>query len=350
MPSWPNPLTVLGTEVPRVDARAKVTGSAKYASDVQPEGWLYGMILTSKWPAANITAIDTSAAKSIPGVKAVIVLGNVPRPIRYYGQEIAGVAATTKQACLDALRAIKVTAEPLPFVVDERDAMKEGAPQVWNSAPNLGKPRQKQEGDLARGFAECAEVVEAELSTPVQMHHPLEAHGNTIHVEADKATVWASTQGIFSVRGPIADRLKMPHGNVQVLCDYMGGGFGAKFGPGVEGLLAMDLSKETGRPVKMILTRLGEGLSVGNRPSSIQKLKMGAAKDGKLIAFEAETVGTSGTGGGGESAGGGSDANVATPYIYRFPNLRTQQQTVAINAGAARAFRAPSHPQGSFGT
>ncbi|PTY00870.1 hypothetical protein DB346_14775 [Verrucomicrobia bacterium LW23] len=346
---WPTPARVLSTDVLRVDAREKVTGEAKYASDVQPPGWLYAMILRSRWAAAKVTAIDTSEALKVPGVKSIVLAGGEQRRVRYYGTELAAVAATSKQACLDALRAIKVTAEPLPFVVDERDAMKEDAPRVFDG-PNLSAPGVKQEGDVANALSSAAAVVEGELSTQVQIHHPLESHGNTIVVKDDGATVWASTQGIFSVRDGIAGNLKLPQSNVQVICDYMGGGFGAKFGPGVEGGLAARLSKETGLPVKLMLTRLEEGLAVGNRPSSIQKIKMGASADGKLTAFEAETVGTPGTGGGGETAGGSGGANVATPYIYKVPNFKVQQRAVATNAGASRAFRAPAHPQGSFGT
>src|SRR5277367_177696 len=119
MAAWPNPTQVMGKPATRLDGAAKVTGQAKYSYDVQPEGWLYGMILRSKWPAANVTKIDLSKALAMPGVKAAVLAGGEQRRVRYYGQELAAVAATTKQACLDALRAIEVTADPLPFVVKE---------------------------------------------------------------------------------------------------------------------------------------------------------------------------------------------------------------------------------------
>src|SRR5260221_3219249 len=123
-PTWPNPTQVMGKPATRLDGAAKVTGAAKYTYDVQPEGWLYGMVLRSKWPAAKVTRIDLSKAQAMPGVKAAVLAEGEQRTVRFYGQELAAVAATTKQACEDALRAIVVEAEPLPFVVKEDDAMK----------------------------------------------------------------------------------------------------------------------------------------------------------------------------------------------------------------------------------
>src|SRR5262245_40450102 len=117
MPAWPEKRTHIGSEAKRLDAPAKVTGAAKYASDQQPEGWLYGMILRSKWPAAKITKINLDKARQVPGIKAAILRDDrEERTVRYYGEEIAAVAGTTKQACLDALRAIEIEATPLPFV------------------------------------------------------------------------------------------------------------------------------------------------------------------------------------------------------------------------------------------
>src|SRR5277367_4244092 len=138
MAAWPNPSQVMGKPAPRVDGPAKVTGAAKYAYDVQPAGWLYGMILRSKWAAAKVTKIDLSPAQAMPGVKAAILAGGEQRAVKFYGQELAAVAATTKQACEDALRAIVVEAMPLPFVVKEDDAMQPGAPQVFDG-PNVSE-------------------------------------------------------------------------------------------------------------------------------------------------------------------------------------------------------------------
>src|SRR5690348_14139057 len=148
MPSWPEKPNYITSHHTRIDAPAKVTGTAKYPSDVQPDGWLYGMILRSKWAMAKITKINLDPALKIPGIKAAVLAPAVEErqksgsdvTMRYYGEEIAGVAGTSKQACLDALKAIEVEATELPYVVREDDAKEPDAPRVWADTPNLSKP------------------------------------------------------------------------------------------------------------------------------------------------------------------------------------------------------------------
>src|SRR5215471_3333132 len=222
MPSWPEKRTHIGSSAKRIDAPAKVTGAAKYASDVQPEGWLYGMILRSKWPKAKINGIDLESAKKIPGIQAAISAREGTRTVRYYGEELAAVAGTTKQACLDALRVINVDAKPLPFVVREEDAREESSPRVWDESPNLSQPRVNEHGEVDKAFSECAAVVEGSYSTQVQIHHPLETHGNTISWTDDGVTAWASTQGITSVRDGLAGALELDQSKVRVITEFMG--------------------------------------------------------------------------------------------------------------------------------
>lgn len=349
MPSWPEQRTVIGSRTKRLDGPAKVSGAAKYSSDVQPEGWLYGMILRSKWAKAKITNINLDKARQVPGIKAAVLVREGERTVRYYGEELAGVAGTTKQACLDALRLIEVEAKPLPFVVREEDAREEGSPRVWDDTPNLSKPGLNERGEVDKAFGECATVVEGFFTTPVQLHHPLETHGNTVSWTDEAITAWASTQGISSVRDGLAGNLQVPQSQVRVISEYMGGGFGSKFGPGIEGAVAARLSKEAKAPVKLMLPRFDEALAVGNRPSSFQKIKLGAKEDGTLHAFELESYGTAGVGSAGSTEGGGGGAGFPAPYIYHVPNTRVKQSAVNIDAGSARAFRAPGHPTASFG-
>jgi CO/xanthine dehydrogenase Mo-binding subunit len=139
MPSWPEQRTYIGGHTTRIDGPLKVTGAAKYPSDVQPEGWLYGMILRSKWPKAKISGINLDKARAVPGIKAAVLAREGERTVRYYGEELAAVAGTSKQACLDALRLIEVEAKPLPFVVREEDAKEESSPRVWEDTPNVSK-------------------------------------------------------------------------------------------------------------------------------------------------------------------------------------------------------------------
>ena len=123
MSGWPKNPKQLGKEHLRYDGLVKVTGSARYASDMQPAGWLYAMILRSPWPAARIRAIDLGPASSVPGIRAVVMADDPPFVVRYCGEELAAVAGVSKDACLDALGAIRVDADTLPFVVKEEAAL-----------------------------------------------------------------------------------------------------------------------------------------------------------------------------------------------------------------------------------
>jgi xanthine dehydrogenase YagR molybdenum-binding subunit len=350
MPSWPSETKYISHSTARIDAPEKLTGNARYASDIQANGWLYGMILRSKWPAAKILAVSLDKARQIPGIKAAVVVRDTPFTVRYYGEELAAVAGTSKQACLDALRAIEVKAEPShEFVVNEEDARKENSPQVWAGSANVSTPHVRESGSVDTAFPECVAVIEGFYTTPVQIHHPMETMGNTVSWTDDGVTAWASTQGISSVRDGLAGALQLDQSKVRVITQYMGGGFGAKFGPGVEGVLAAKLSREAKAPVRLMLTRFDQALAVGNRPSSFQKIKIGATTDGMLHAFEAENYGTAGIGAGGDSGGGGGGADIPMPYLYQVPNTRVKQSSVTVNAGSSRAFRAPGNPPASFG-
>src|SRR5664280_1016910 len=350
MPSWPEKRTYIGSHATRVDAPAKVTGTAKYASDMQPDGCLIGMILRSKWAKAKITKINLDKARKVPGIKiAVLRDGTAERTVRYYGEELAAVAGDSKQACMDALSLIEVEATELPFVVNVEEAREESAPKVWDDAPNVSKPRVKEQGQVDKAFGDCTAVVEGFFTTPVQIHQPLETHGNTISWKDDGVTCWASTQGISSVREGLAGNLQLPQSKVRVISEFMGGGFGSKLGFGVEGGLTAVLSREAKAPVRLMLTRFDESLAVGNRPSTYQKIKLGASADGKLLAYELENYGTAGIGAGGATEGGSGGVEIPAPYIYHVPNTRARQYSVAVDAGSSRAFRAPSHPPASFG-
>jgi xanthine dehydrogenase YagR molybdenum-binding subunit len=319
------------------------------SSDIQLPGLLIGMILPSPWPAARVQRINLDKARKMPGIKAVVAVQEGPRIVRFYGEELAAVAGVSREACEEALRAIEVEAEPLPFVVREEDAKKADAPRVWEQAPNMPPPRVREEGNVDAALAECDVVIEGFYTTSVQLHHPMETHGGTVKWDDEGVTAWISTQGIFSVRDGLAGALRLDQNKVRAITEYMGGGFGSKFGPGVEGVLAARLAREAGAPVRLMLSRFEEALAVGNRPSSFQRIKLGAKADGTLHVFDYENYGTAGVGAGQATEGGGGGADLPMPYIYRVPHRRIKQTTVAINAGSSRAFRAPGHPVASFG-
>ena len=332
---------LIGKRIPRLSGKDKVTGKAKYTFDINRPGLLYGRILRSEIARANVVDLDLSEAEAMPGVKAVLPLVEVGRQIRYQGQEIAAVAAETDDIAKDAIRRIRVDLEELPFVVTEEDAMAENAPQIRDDwAGNQSEPNVREEGDINAGFEQAAVEVEATYHTPVQTHVCLETHGHVAEWEDDEnLTIWASTQGVFGVRNDLAGHFNLPANQVRVITEHMGGGFGSKFGPGVEGRTAANLARATGRPVKLMLTRKAEHLVAGNRPSMTQHVRAGATRDGRIIAYDMKGYGT-----GGISSGAGFQA----PYVYHVPNRRTERRNVAVNVGNQRAMRAPGHPQGAF--
>ena len=332
-------MTLLGTHQPRVDGPDKVSGRARYTHDQAPAGVLHGAVLTSPHAAARVVAIDASRARVLPGVKAVLTDVHPTGTVRFAGEYVAAVAAVGKAVAQDALELIDVTWDERAYAVTLEDAIEEGAPRVFADQENVRVPDPRGTGDVTAGFAAADEVVEAEFRTQVQTHSPLETHGSVAAWDGDELTVWDSTQAVHGVREGIAKALEMPANKVRVVCHHMGGGFGAKLGPGAYTVIAARLARAAGAPVKLMLSRKDEHLSVGNRPDSVQRLKLGATRDGTFTAFEATTWGSGGIGGRG---------GVPQPYVYHFEDWRHQHHNVATNTGGARAFRAPGRPQACF--
>jgi xanthine dehydrogenase YagR molybdenum-binding subunit len=353
--------SILGARTPRLDAREKVSGQARYSMDVVLPGMLYGKILRSPYAAATVRSVDLTGARKMPGVHAVLEIAKPGEKLRFAGQEVAAVAADTPERAIDAIGAIRVAYEPLPFVVDAVKARADDAPLVFEGAAkqktsagdnpgarkplpkkgNVQGPRSSDKGNVDEGFRQADAVVEGTYVTQVQTHSALETHGIVAKWEGEDLKVWASTQGIFSVRDELAETLGIPASRVTVITEYMGGGFGAKFGAGVEGVTAAKLAKEAGAPVKLFLDRKEEHLAVGNRPSAIQWIKAGATKDGKLTALHLVVHGNGGVNGGTGTSG-------PLKNVYACDNVRTEEFDVFTNAGPSAAFRAPGHPQGSF--
>ncbi len=375
-PLGPNSeLMYIGKPTQRYDGPAKAMGKGKYTADINLPGMLYARMVDASIPHGKIVSIDTSEAEKVPGVRAVHVIEHVygvaelrdpslETPsrypvIRYAGQPIAGVAAISQQIANDAAQLVKVQYDTMPFVVDRGDARADDAPKVFPGAadeggsagggggpkgvPQVGNvhgPQQKKIGDIEKGFSEADVTVEGEYFTEVQTHSALETHGFVVDWKPDEVTVYASTQGTSSVRNEFADVFKLPKNKVRVITEYMGGGFGAKFGAGNEGVVAANLSRKANAPVKLMLDRKQEHI-VCNRPDSHQKLKIGAKHDGTLTAISLTSYGTAGVGTGAGTAGPATN-------MYKCPNLLTEEYDVFINAGPGAAFRAPGHPQGCF--
>ena len=339
---WPEPTTTQLISKPhtRLDGALKLSGHAKYSYDVNRPGLLYGRILRSPHPHARVVSVDLSDAQKAPGVKAALAIVEPGGKVMYQGDEVAAVAAATEEQARDALRLIKVQYDVLAHIATETLALRPDAPAVFEGG-NIKEGNTDETGDLDAGFKAAAEIVEATYQTQVQTHVCLETHGCVCEWEGDKLTAWVSTQAVHGTREGFAESLQIPQANIRVICEYMGGGFGSKFGPDVQGVVCAKLAKAAGAAVKLMLDRKEEHLAAGNRPSSVSKIKAGVATDGMLTAFDGESYGT-----GGASAGAG----FPLPYIYTFPNRRRRHRDVFTNAGPARAMRAPGHPQGCFAT
>jgi xanthine dehydrogenase YagR molybdenum-binding subunit len=204
---------------------------------------------------------------------------------------------------------------------------------------NTRKANAEENGNIEEGFKQAAHVIEQTYSTHVITHVCMETHGCVCEWDGDKLTAWVSTQGVHGTKDGFAQGLKIPGANVRVITQYMGGGFGSKFGPDSQGLICAKLAQEAKVAVKLFLDRKEEHLDTGNRPSAYAKIKAGVSADGRLTAFDGQSWGT---------GGAGAASGFPLPYIYQFPNRRRVHTDVYINAGQQRAMRAPGHPQGCF--
>lgn len=379
--AWPvnKDLKVVGKRIKRTDALEKVTGSGTYTADVHLPGMLYGKMLRSVYPHARIKSIDISEAKNYPGVYAIHIIENnidgatttgsgsnsrYPE-IRYVGQPILGIAASSTGVAEEALNLIKVDYDILDFVVDMDDAREPGAPLVYKKdvnqkassggedieeglsskgnvrGPSTGSFYGGPRGDLDKGFAGSDIIIERTYRTQVQTHCPMETHGVVVDYNFGNATIYASTQATKNIRNEFAEVFGLPKSKVRAISEFIGGGFGAKHNLNNFGVMAGHLSKKTGRPVKLMLDRKEEHISAGNRPNSVQYMKLGAKNDGTLVAMKQVSYGTAGVGLG---AGVGNIAQA----MYECPNFKTEQYDVFTNTGPAAAFRAPGNVQGAF--
>lgn len=337
--------TILNHRYTRVDGPLKVSGAAKYTYDVRLPNMLYGRVLRCPHAHAKVKTFDSSAASKMPGVKAIIQ-SPITEP-RFAGAPVAAVAATTPELAQDAARAIVVEYEKLPHVVTAELALKPDSPQVLpadrpGSEPNVAqKNKQGDPQKVEAALATADAVIEAEYRTPRLHHACLETHGMVVDFSGgDTATIYATTQGTFTIPADAAKELGLPESAVTATVQHMGGGFGSKFGIGIEGLLACRLSKETRQPVKLMLTRTDEFLMAGNRSASWTKFKAGAKSDGTLLAVQATQY---------RIGGVGQGSQAVQPYpVYKAGESYREIYALHTNEDSAIAMRAPGHPQASF--
>ena len=376
-------LKLVGTRPLRPDGVDKVTGRARFGADYNLSGQLIGKVLRSPHAHARIKSIDTSAALALPGVKAVVTredfaempdelaaVGELTINFRdvtrnmmarekalYDGHPVAAVAATTESVAKHALALIKVDYEVLPHVIDVVEAMQPGAPLLHENqytqgvkprperASNVAKRLEFGRGDVAAGFAAADVIVEREFSTKPVHQGYIEPQACLASYSADgQAELWTSTQGHFVFRAQCAKVLQMEVAKIRVTPTEIGGGFGGKNNIYNEAL-AIALSRKSNHPVKMVMTREEVFRGTGPTPGANVKVKLGATRDGKITAAEAELNFQAG-------AFPGSPVNQASMCAftrYDLENVRVVGNDVTVNRPKVAAYRAPGAPIAVFG-
>jgi len=372
-----HPLSTIGRDTVRIDAYERVTGRAEYTRDVTVSGMLFARVLTSPYPHARIRSVDTTRAEALPGVRAVIthethriVYGSgsiaggrqysdaakditvhkrymFDNPVRHVGQPVAAVAAVDRHVAEEALGLIEIDWEILPFVLDVEEALEPDAPRIWPEgnlaldARNEARPIGGVSGDPEAGFRAADRVFSDRYTTAFVQDAQLEPRSALAWWEGDKVVIHTPTQGISNCRHDNAKDLGLEDHQVQIVCKYMGGGFGDKNGSYYFDLIAAALSRDTGTPVLVELTRKEDWLGTHGRWHTVQDLEVGVTSDGSVTAIRQRAW--SGMGPYLRRSGGLSGIDA-----YACPNVERTIYPVHTNRMVSGNFRGPSEPQGYY--
>lgn len=350
---WPSraEARLIGKDTKRIDGLVKVSGAAKYTYDVNLKDQLIVRALGCPHAHCRIKAIDTTAAAKTPGVVHVHVFDHAKpgSEVDYEGELLVAVAAETEGAAREGVSKVKVEYELLDVFVEDNNL--EGAEKADRTARAGGATETEREpGDdddedefvekeIERLLKESKHVVEGYYGGHVVTHCCLETHGSTVQFEDGKVTMYLSTQNVSGSDDQLARDLQVTADDVTVICEYVGGGFGSKFGPDYWGSAAAKIAKATGRPVKFMLDRDQDQKIAGNRPSGFIKVRLGADEKGVIKVWDSRHWGTGGPRGGGVR-------HTQIPYVIVPKNYRREATGIKCNAGQQRAWRAPNHPQG----
>jgi CO/xanthine dehydrogenase Mo-binding subunit len=364
----------IGKRTLRPDGAEKVTGQAAYAADTTMPGMIWGKVLRSPHPHARILSIDTSKAEALPGVKAVMTGRDVvefpvdtPVPLGiqdmrwmsrnvmarekalFHGHPVAAVAATTEAIAAEACRLIEVDYEVLPWVIDVEEAAKPDAPILHDHIRFEGKPSniagrlEHKLGDVGAGFAQAEVVIERSFRTQPVHQGYIEPHACLVGVSDGKATVWSSSQGQFMVRAMCAHLTGLPQNDIRAIPAEIGGGFGGKTIIYLEPL-ALILARKSGRPVKMVMTREEVMRASGPTSGSVSTVKIGATKEGKIVAAQGTWYLQAGAFPGSPIRGAAGCAFAP----YDIPNVHSLGFDVVSNRSKVAAYRAPGAPIGAY--
>ncbi len=372
-------LKVVGHNAVRLDILEKVTATAEYTDDIAfGPNLLHMAVLGSPYAHAEIVSIDTSEAKKLPGVKAVLTGKDYPEKfglyledksifpvdrVRQVGEQVAGVVATTYEIARNAVKLIKVEYKELPLILDPYDSVAEGAVLIhpdlgnykiepWlNAQPgtNVAHLRQIRKGDIEKGFLEADEIVEGEYYIPHVAHTCIETHISVSKFSLDgRLTMWNSTQSPHTQRNIMANALGMAHKDIRVIAPPIGGGFGGKAGISMEVMAAAGAKSCPGHPVKLRWSREEEFSNSSQRTGLRNKVKIGFKKNGKIVAFKHEMFWDVGA-----SAEYGSNVVNATGFSatgpYYIPNVYIDSKACYTNNPTCSAYRGFGYSEFSFG-
>jgi 4-hydroxybenzoyl-CoA reductase alpha subunit len=357
----------IGKRLPRVDAVVKATGEAKYAGDLSVPGMLHGKILRSPYPHARILHIDMRKAKRLPGVRAVLTgkdtvgfkaggisaRGDEPYlaldKVRFIGDAVAAVAAIDEEIAEEALDLIQVEYEELPAVVDPLAAMNADVPLIHEHAPrNISFKTDLSYGDVDQAFRACDYVRKDRFETAPIRHGFLEPHAAlAVWDHSGKLSFWGSKQSPYFTYRNLAKALNIPLSRIRVIQPYIGGGFGGKNEMFNVDFCAALLSRETGKPVKIVIDQQEVLFAYRQRHPTVMDLKTGLKKDGTILALDAHII-----------ADGGAYLSIGALSLYlmcaffclpyRLPNLRAKGYRVYTNTQPSCAMRGHGVPQSRF--
>ena len=357
-------MTQLGESITRIDARAKVTGDALYPGDINLPGQLWMKVLFARRPHARVKRLDVSQAQAAPGVVRVFTARDVPvnefglgskdapvlvaDEVRWVGEKIALVVADTEKQAEHARDLIEVEYDDLPPLTDPRDAMKPGAPQVHPAyARNIMRHIPIRKGDVAQGFADADVIVEGEYHTPAQEHAYLQPEAGVAYIDDEgRVTVVVGGQWVHEDQEQIAHALGMPLEKVRVIYPAIGGAFGGREDMSVQIILALAAWK-LNRPVKIIWSREESIIGHHKRHPMWIRHKLGATRDGKLVAAEVRIISDAGpymyTS---PKVLGNAAFGAAGPY--EVPNVKVDAYAITTNNVVSGAFRGFGGPQAHF--
>ncbi len=355
---WPenHKSRLIGKRVNRLDGPEKATGTAKYTYDVNLPKQLIVRALGCPHSHCKVVSVDASETQKVPGVVHVHFLnapkaGEDPIEIQTDGQLLVAVAAESEAAAAEGVSKLKVKYELLDVFVTESDLQAAEAKGRTKPAGGgieldeaLGEPgddddeEEWENNKIQELFDTAKYVVEGEYGIDVITHCCLEPHGSTLQWEGNRLKAHLSTQNVSQTDDGFAGGLGITADDVDVHCDYIGGGFGSKFQPNYWGIAAAQIAKETGRPVKFLLSRDQELKIGGSRPSGFIKVKLGADESGVVTVWDSQHWGTSGYDGSTVSVGN-------FPYVFKPKNVRRKATGIITNNEPAVAWRAPNHPQ-----